>query len=71
MACMQLDEKGKGNGKGGRKKTRRRDKGTEPDLQDGYVCADPDIVSNGNRLADAVPQEAFVEPHGVYNFSPI
>jgi hypothetical protein len=35
------------------------------DLQDGDVCADPDVVADGDGLADAVPHEALVEAQRV------
>jgi hypothetical protein len=36
-------------------------------LQDGDVGTDPDVVADGDWLADAVPLEALVEPHGMSN----
>ena len=35
------------------------------DLQDCYVGTDPDVVADGDWLADALPLEALVEPHGI------
>jgi hypothetical protein len=38
------------------------------DLQDGDVGTDPNVVANRDWLADAVPLEALVEPHGICVF---
>lgn len=40
----------------------------QADLQNGNVGTNPDVVADGDWLADAVPLEALVQPHGVCFF---
>lgn len=60
----------KGGSRVRKEKTNQKGEGRGGGLQDGYVGPNPDIVPDGDWLADAVPHQALVEPQRVCVFSP-